>query len=76
MNGIRIIQFTVIEPDGLKALESCAAEYDRHYENDDDNGSEGSLFICLRWRMCAGLAPVLDGEEYKRTNRDSTGRDG
>ena len=76
MYGIRIIQFTVVEGDGLKALESHAAEYDGHYENDDDNRPKRSLLISLRWCSYTGLAPVLDGEEYKRTNRNRAGRDG
>ena len=76
MYGIRIIQFTVVEGDGLKALESHAAEYDGHYENDDDNRPDGGLLVSLRWCPGAGLASVLDGEEYKRTNRNRAGRDG
>jgi hypothetical protein len=76
MYGIRVIQLTVVEGDCLKALESHATEYDCHYENDDDNRPKGSLSFSLRRRRCTCLAPVLDSEEYKRTNRNRACRDG
>jgi hypothetical protein len=74
MYGIRVIQFTVVDGDCLKALESHAAEYDGHYENDHDYRPKGSLSFSLRWCLCTSFASILDSEEYKRTNRNRTCR--
>lgn len=76
MDGIGVVQFAVVEGDGLEALESGTAEYDCHKKNDYNHRSSGSLLVSLRLCSCAGSAPVLDGEEYKSTNRYRARRDG